>query len=54
MSEVRERKTNIISHVGSKIMQMSLFTKEKQTHRHRKQTWLTKGKVERHKLEPRY
>ena len=50
MSEVRERKTNIISHVGSKIMQMSLFTKEKQTHRHRKQTYgYQRGKGERKK-----
>ena len=23
---------------------MNLFTKQKQTHRHRKQTWLPKGK----------
>ena len=25
-----------------KIIQMNLFTKQKQTHRHRKQTWLLK------------
>ena len=24
--------------------QVNLFTKQKQTHRHREQTWLTKGK----------
>ena len=38
-SKREKDKYYIISHVGSKIMQMSLFTKEKQTHRHRKQTY---------------
>ena len=45
MKEVRQRKTNIIryhSYVESnflKKIQMNLFTKQKQTHRHRKQTY---------------
>ena len=43
LSEVSQRKTNIIwyhLHVESKKMtQMNLFTKRKQTHRHRKQTY---------------
>ena len=32
------------------MIQMNLFTKQKQTHRHRKQTWLPKGKGGRDKL----
>ena len=28
-------------------MQMNLFTKQKQTHRYRRQTWLPKGKGDR-------
>ena len=49
-------KYHIISHMCNlkKMIQMNLFTKQKQTHRHRKQTWLTKGKVKRDKLEPWY
>ena len=42
LSEVNQTKTNIICchfYVESKKMiQMNLFTKQKQTHRHRKQT----------------
>ena len=41
-------KTNIMWYhlymESKKMIQMKLFTKEKQTHRHRKQTWLLKGK----------
>ena len=33
------------------MVQMNLFTKLKQTHRHRKQTWLPKGKAEGINLE---
>ena len=41
-----DRERQIHHLVGSKeIMQVSLFTKQKQTHRHRKQTWLPRGKV---------
>ena len=29
---------------SKKVTQMNLLTKQKQTHRHRKQTWLPKGK----------
>ena len=29
---------------SKKMIQMNLFTEQKQTHRHRKQTWLLKGK----------
>ena len=29
---------------SKKMIQMNLFTKQKWTHRHRKQTWLSKGK----------
>ena len=29
---------------------MNLFTKQKQAHRHRKQTWLPRGKMEWDKL----
>ena len=47
MKQAKQRKTNIIQcglYVKSKKMtQMNLFTKEKQTHRHRKQTYFTKG-----------
>ena len=43
-----DRERQIYHLVGSKeIMQVSLFTKQKQTHRHRKQTWLPRGKVRR-------
>ena len=36
----------MMSHVGSKkIVQMKLFTKQIQTHRHRRQIMVTKGKV---------
>ena len=52
LSEVRQRKTNIIEYhiyVGSKKMiQMNLFPKQKETHRHRKQTYgYQRGKVGR-------
>ena len=33
-----------------KMIQMNLLKKQKQTHRHRKQTWLPKEKWERDKL----
>ena len=42
LSEANQRKTNIVSchlHVGyKKAIQMNLPTKQKETHRHRKQT----------------
>ena len=45
---VRQRKTNIIWYhfyvESKKMIQMNLFTKQKQTHRLQKQTWLPKGK----------
>ena len=48
LSEVRQRITNLISYqlyVDSKrIIQINLFIKHKQTHRHRKTAWLPKGK----------
>ena len=44
LSEVSQRKTSVIwyhLHIESKkkMIQMNLFTKQKQTHRHRKQTY---------------
>ena len=43
LSEVSQRKTNIVwCHLyveSKKIVQMNLFTKQKQTHRYRKQTY---------------
>ena len=48
LSEVRQRKTNIYHlYVESKEMiHMNLFTKQKQTHRHRRQTYgHQRGKV---------
>ena len=43
LSEVRQRKTNIIWYhlyvESKKMIQMNLFTKQKQTHRHRKQIY---------------
>ena len=47
LSEVSQTKINIIYHLNvetKKMIQMNLFTKQKQTHRHRKQTWLQKEK----------
>ena len=48
LSEVSQTKTNIIQYQLceiSKIIQMNLYTKQKQTHRHRKQSfWLPKEK----------
>ena len=42
LNKVRQRKTNIIWYhlyvESKKMIQMSLFTKQKKTHRHRKQT----------------
>ena len=47
LSEVRQRKTNIICyrlHVESKkLVQMNLFTKQKESHRCRKQTYGYQG-----------
>ena len=41
LSEVRQRRTNIIRYhlfvESKKMIQMNLFTEQKQTHRHRKQ-----------------
>ena len=48
LSELSQKKTNIIYHlyVESKI-QINLFTKQKQTHRHRKQSYsFQRGHVE--------
>ena len=42
LSEVSQTNTNIIYHLyveSKKVIQMNLFTKQKQTHRHRKQTY---------------
>ena len=40
LSEINQKESYDITYVKSKIMmQMYLFTKEKQTHRHRKQTY---------------
>ena len=42
LNEVRHRKTNIWYHLyveSNKMIQVSLFTKQKQTHEHRKQTY---------------
>ena len=33
-----------IAYTSKKMIQMNLYTEQKQTHRHRKQTWLSKGK----------
>ena len=40
VKSVRQKKINIIYHlhVESKVIQMNLFIKQKQTHRHKKQT----------------
>ena len=35
---------SFICGIYKKKIQMNLFTKQKQTYRHRKQTWLPKGK----------
>ena len=50
LSEVSQTKTNIIWYhlyvEFKKMIQMNLFTKQKQTHRHRKQTYgYQRGKV---------
>ena len=49
LSEVSQTKTNIIRYhlyvESKKMIQMNLFTKQKWTHRHRKQTWLPEGKA---------
>ena len=49
----RERKTlyDIIYMWSLKIVQVTLFTKQKQTHRHTKQTELSKGNGHRDKSE---
>ena len=42
LSEVRQRKTSYVTYIWNlkkKMIQMNLFTKQKQTHRHRKQTY---------------
>ena len=43
LSEIRQRKTNITRHhsyvESKKMIQMNLFTKQKQTNRYRKQTY---------------
>ena len=42
LSEVSQKKTNILYHLcveSKKMIQMNLFTKQKQTHRQRKQTY---------------
>ena len=42
LSEVSQTKINIIYHLNvetKKMIQMNLFTKQKQTHRHRKQSY---------------
>ena len=52
LSEVRQRQVSYdIVYMWNlkkkkKIIQMNLFAKQKQNHRHRKQTWLPKGKQE--------
>ena len=47
LSEVSQRKTNIMWYhlyvESKKMIQMNLFTKQKQTHRHRKQTYGYQG-----------
>ena len=49
IKEVRRKKTNIRYYLyvkSKKITQMNLFAKQKQTHRHRKQTYgYQRGKV---------
>ena len=49
LSEVSQTNTNIIYHLyveSKKVIQMNLFTKQKQTHRLRKQTYdYQRGKV---------
>ena len=55
LSEVSQTKTNIIRYQlcveSKKMIQMNLFTKQKQTHRHRKQAYgYQKGKVGKDKL----
>ena len=55
LSELSQRKANSIWYhlymESKKKIQMNLFTKQKQTHRHRKQTYgYQKGKVGRDKL----
>ena len=47
LSEVSQTEKLYRLYVESKKMiKMNLFTKQKQTHRDRKQTWLSKGKGE--------
>ena len=50
--EVRRRKTNIWHHlyVEFKMIQINLFIQQKQTHRHRKQIYGTKGHGDREGL----
>ena len=48
LSEVSQTKTDITRYhldvESKKTIQINLLTKQKQTHRHRKQTWRSKGK----------
>ena len=46
VSQKEKNKYHILTHTCriQKNDTMNLFTKQKQTHRHRKQTWLQKGK----------
>ena len=46
VSQTEKDKYHLVSYVESKRkkIQKNLFIKQKQTHRHRKQTWLPKGK----------
>ena len=48
MCQTQKDKYHIISLLCGikKMIQMNLFTKEKQNHRHRKQTWILKDKGE--------
>ena len=46
LNRVRQMKATIVYHLGvesKKIIQMNLFTKQKQTHRHKNNLMITKG-----------
>ena len=44
VSQKDKDKYHILPDVGSKMTQMNLYTKQKQTHRHGEQTAVTKGR----------
>ena len=56
VSQTEKDKYYVISLIYGifKIIQMNLYTKPKYTHRHRKQTWLPKGKGRRRGINQKY